>query len=269
MKFPTASSYYLARQCQWPWTSGVGHVSGGKTWAARLGSLAHKLLERHIAGEPQDRQTATSVGVLYGATPRMVEVALGCYASGVRYLQANVVHQNRRAEVAVRALPEAAILPVLDRAYPDEPAIFGTADLVAATLAAATGGGVQVQQVQVLDGDLALDQLPALHVADWKTGLSSAKYVARAKWQLRTLAYAASKVYNTTNATADAVYLDKNGGAPYVSSEQLGPTELASIGADLEKTHSLLLQKPDPNPGPHCEHCPARYKCPVAWSVFE
>lgn len=254
MKYPTASSYYLARQCQWPWTSGLAAQasSSGKTWAARLGSLAHKLLERHIVGEPQDKQTAAAAGVLYGATPRMVEVALGCYASGVRYLQAKV--GSNSAEVALKIAPgHPAILPVVDRCYPDEPAFFGTADLVAAL-----ESGYAHKAVEKL-----------VLVSDWKTGISSAKYIARAKWQLRVLTYAATKVHGVAGGVAEAVYLDKNGGAPFVSSEVLGPAELAGVGEDLEKTHSLLQQQPAPNPGPHCEHCPVRAKCPVAWEVFE
>ena len=254
-KYPTASSYYLARQCQWPWTSGLAAQasSSGKTWAARLGSLAHKLLERHIVGEPQDKQTAAAAGVLYGATPRMVEVALGCYASGVRYLQANEVVRNS-AEVAFKIAPgHPAILPIVDRNYPDESAFFGTADLVA----------------QIDGGDVRKAGEKLVLVSDWKTGISSAKYIARAKWQLRVLTYAATKVHGVPGGKAEAVYLDKNGGAPFVSSEVLGPAELAGVGEDLAKTHSLLQQQPAPNPGPHCEHCPVRAKCPVAWEVFE
>ncbi len=257
---PTASKYWLARVCLHPWRSGLAWPARKTSYAARLGSYAHRKIECRVERMTDD----TGLGTQWGATPRMRSMATACADSAGLYLStlASTGEASARAEVAwclaiTEGKPASTELFLAEpRAYPPLPGLYGTADLVAETRPDNGGDGEGPVQ-------------PHLLVGDWKTGMAKAPYTEHARWQLRWLGVAAAKAMPELprTVTLDACYLSKEGRKPWVQREFFATDsrEWAVIEADVHRTLTRLTGPPEgPQPGPHCTLCPVREQCPEA-----
>lgn len=240
----TASKWWLARLCQYPWHSGLVWPSSTTSWAAKLGTITHKLLQNYA-----EQGTFDCVGVarLLGGTAKQNAYAKVMAESGRSLLDL----QLREKDVSI--IPEGAfavdgstgsvavLRPEYHRDYRAVPPgwFAGTQDMV--TLQA---------------GRL-------VHVRDWKTGRNLEPYRSQGVAQVEFLGYAAAQHYGTAgDIEVEVTYLDKGGAPPARIRKVLGSFELQVVKAELRLVHEGIQGRKGPVPGEHCGRCPVNQQCP-------
>lgn len=237
----TASSWWLARECVYPWTSGIPWPVRRPSWAATLGTISHALIEQAID------QLNGGPGVPKGAvvgTARQNQLAAQNKVLALSWL-------GGAARTGAKLQPELALSymggqlgsPTRLHVHRDykvlgEVTIAGTADLVVSS--PLPGGGTSVA------------------VYDWKTGLYAEPYTSRARQQILCL----SAMHPGTAGPGAAVYLDARGPSVREVVVQVDPLEIQLTRAKFAQVEAALLAKQGPRPGLHCSGCPIRTRCP-------
>lgn len=237
----TASSWWLARECVYPWTSGIPWPVRRPSWAATLGTISHALIEQaidHLNGNP-----GVPKGAVVG-TARQNQLAAQNKVLALSWL-------GGAASTGAKLWPELALSykggqlgsPTRLHVHRDykvlgEVTIAGTADLVVSS--PLPGGGTSVA------------------VYDWKTGLYAEPYTSRARQQILCL----SAMHPGTAGPGAAVYLDARGPSVREVVVQVDPLEIQLTRAKFAQVEAALLAKQGPRPGLHCSGCPIRTRCP-------
>lgn len=235
----TASSWWLARECVYPWTSGIPWPVRRPSWAATLGTISHALIEQAIDrlnGHPGVR------GGQVAGTARQNQLArqneslalswLGKAPSGVLSPELALSYKGGHLSNPTRLHVHR------DYKVLGEVTIAGTADLVVSS--PLPGGGTSVA------------------VYDWKTGLYAEPYTSRARQQILCL----SAMHPGAATDGAAVYLDARGPNVREVVVQVDPLEIQLTRAKFAQVEAALLSKQGPRPGLHCSGCPIRTRCP-------
>lgn len=238
----TASSWWLARECVYPWTSGIPWPVRRPSWAATLGTISHALIEQAI--DQLNGNPGVPKGAVVG-TARQNQLAAQNKVLALSWLGGS-------ARAGSRLQPELALSykggqlgsPTRLHVHRDykvlgEVTIAGTADLVVTS--PLPGGGASVR------------------VFDWKTGLYAEPYTSRARQQILCL----SAMHPGPDVAAGAaVYLDARGASVREVVVPVDPLEIQLTRAKFAQVEAALLSKQGPRPGPHCSGCPIRTRCP-------
>ena len=226
---PTASSVWRLRHCQY-WARDEVEWRDDVSAAGELGTETHELIAHQVTrGE--------------GPAPDCDPQAAKMAAMAMAWIRDHVDH-TPGAEIGWVLRPGRVVpFEVVGRNYGDEPRLMaGAADLV------------------------WCDDPGRWHVVDWKTGRRENVQPVHRNDQMRTL----------------ALLLDKAAGAGEVE------VHLAFLGGDELEHESCVLDELDiaeheawlrecertiptssPQPGKHCEYCPARHACPATVQAIE
>jgi hypothetical protein len=238
----TASSWWLARECVYPWTSGIPWPVRRPSWAATLGTISHALIEQAI--DQLNGHPGVPKGAVVG-TARQNQLAAQNKVLAISWLGgATHAGATLQPELALSYKGGQPGTPTRLHVHRDykvlgEVTIAGTADLVVSS--PLTGGGTSVR------------------VFDWKTGLYAEPYTSRARQQILCL----SAMHPGPDVAAGAaVYLDARGTSVREVVVHVDPLEIQLTRAKFAQVEAALLSKQGPRPGLHCSGCPIRTRCP-------
>lgn len=238
----TASSWWLARECVYPWTSGIPWPVRRPSWAATLGTISHALIEQAIdrlngsPGVPKSAVVGTARQNQLAAQNKVLALSwLGGAARTGAKLQPELALSYRGGQLG----SPTRLHVHRDYKVLGEVTIAGTADLVVTS--PLPGGGTSVR------------------VFDWKTGLYAEPYTSRARQQILCL----SAMHPGPDVAAGAaVYLDARGTSVREVVVPVDTLEIQLTRAKFAQVEAALLAKQGPRPGPHCSGCPIRTRCP-------
>ena len=233
----TASKLHIARHCLHPWDATATHVEhdAGDSFARRRGTLAHTFIDEALSGlvatGVQDDDPAAVEARVLADNALAWWRAVGGGTTLIGTEQAFGIYPDGRVLVLGR---------VADRAYQDDAAVWGTADLV------------------WVDGN------GRVNVLDWKTGRPENVEPVHENAQLAALAamavvgVASQDVDREAGATVWLAFVSE-GGVDARSAHipphhlHLDRKELASLADVLQAPRSYPAV-----PGDHCRYCPRR-----------
>jgi len=219
----TASKAGLVQACGW-WARPEAEWATSTSAAADRGNRFHAAIANYVECGDLDRSDLED---LVGVAAKWVDN----YGRGL--IEAEVAFSYDPAtDTATR-------LDIVDREYPDDGLLHGSADLVSVSRVTRTG-----------------------YVGDWKTGDAS-----NAGPQLRALALMLARTEDLDSVTVEALEVSESG-VRSVCREDLDAFALAAIAGELAEALAAVPTA-EPVPGSHCGelYCPARVACPAGLAI--
>lgn len=252
---PSASKLGLARECLYPWTSGIRWPGDFDSRAAAFGKAVHKVAEVCIESAPWCTWDEAIEWCLWGydiepAQHRRFRACAERVREEIDELEHVAVDMDERFRMCIEA--EVAFLYDVPKC---------TARRVTMEHARDRDLRGPTEIAAIVDVVYWRDGVP--RVRNWKTGRTARETAARDSLQLRLEALAAARALGWSRVVAELAHVDEDG--VEVDAVDLDAFALDGAAGELLELGDEMQVEQAPRPGPWCAglFCPIREKCPA------